>query len=100
MAANILVREFKVPVSDRVSIDISVHVQVRKVFGRLGLIRPNASLEKIIYRARELNPLYPGISDLSAWEVGRQYCHTREPDCTSCYMNRLCPVGRTRLGGN
>ena len=56
MAANILVREFKVPVRDHFSIDISPDRHVRRVFQRLGLIPKQASNEQIIYRARDLNP--------------------------------------------
>ena len=39
LAANILAREFKVPFADYYSIDVSVDVQVRRVFTRLGLAR-------------------------------------------------------------
>lgn len=49
MAANILARDFKIPFADHVSIDISADVHVRRVFGRLGLCAPDASIEKIIY---------------------------------------------------
>ncbi|MFN8524828.1 MAG: hypothetical protein U0821_17160 [Chloroflexota bacterium] len=67
MAANILVRDFKIPVSDRYSIDISADVHVRRVFTRLRLIGRDASDEELIYRARELNPAYPGVFDLPIW---------------------------------
>jgi len=36
-----------------------------EVFQRLGFISRNASNEELIYSARELNPDYPGIFDLS-----------------------------------
>lgn len=92
MAANILVREFKVPVSDKYSIDISPDIQVRRVFQRLGLIRVNASNEEIIYTARELNPTYPGIFDITTWEIGREWCRPRLPECGKCYMQNYCPT--------
>jgi endonuclease III len=92
MAANILVRDFKVPVSDRISIDISVDVQVRRVFTRLGLVADGASQDQLVYRARELNPTYPGIFDLSAWEIGRNWCKAGRPLCSACYMNDICPT--------
>ncbi|MCJ7667884.1 MAG: iron-sulfur cluster loop [Anaerolineae bacterium] len=90
MAANILVRDFKIPVSDKISIDISPDVQVRRAFTRLGLIREGASNEEITYRARELNPTYPGIFDLSVWEIGRNWCRPKLPECQLCYMNSCC----------
>lgn len=76
MAANILVREFRVPVRDRYSIDISTDVHVRRVFSRLGFAPVNASNEHLIYRARELYPEYPGIFDLALWRV-ENYAYLR-----------------------
>jgi endonuclease III len=96
MAANILVRDFKIPVSDKFSIDISPDVQVRRVLERLGLVREDASNEEIIYTARELNPPCPGIFDLAAWEIGREWCRPRSPDCKSCYMQQHCATATKR----
>ena len=91
MAANILAREFKIPMKDYICIDISPDVHVKRVFKRMGLISKNASNDELIYCARELNPEYPGIFDLSTWEIGRNWCHFRNPDCESCYLNNYCP---------
>jgi endonuclease-3 len=91
MAANILVRHFKVPLSDLYSIDISADVHVRRTLTRLGIIRRDARLEEIIYLARELNPEYPGIFDLAAWHIGHDWCHQQTPECGQCYMARCCP---------
>ncbi len=91
MAANILAREFKIPMSDYLCIDISPDVHVRRVFKRLGLISKNASTEELVYCARELNPKYPGVFDLSTFNIGRSWCHPRKPDCQNCYLNKYCP---------
>lgn len=96
IAANILVREFKILVSDKFSIDISPDVQVRRVFARLGLIAKDASNDELIYRARELNPTYPGVFDLSAWDIGRRWCKPKAPKCDSCYMRDCCPTAKYR----
>lgn len=84
MAANILIREFKIPVSDKYSIDISVDVQVRRTFEWLGIIRKGASNDELIYAARELHPTYPRIFDLSVWEIGRNY--------RDCYPNSAVSI--------
>ncbi|MEE9324621.1 MAG: iron-sulfur cluster loop [Dehalococcoidia bacterium] len=97
MASNILVRDFKISVSDKVSIDISSDVQVRRVFTRLGLIADGASNEEVMYRARELNPMYPGIFDLSTWEIGRNWCRPKAPNCKACYMNICCPTAKSQI---
>ncbi len=90
MAANILVRDFRIPVSDRYSIDISVDVQVRRVFARMGFVPENSTAELIIYRSRELYPEYPGIFDLVLWELGRTVCLPTRPRCEGCRWSELC----------
>jgi hypothetical protein len=90
MAANILVRDFKISVSDKYSIDVSVDVLVRRVFLRIGFVRKGAKSEEIIYFARSVYPEYPGIIDLPAWQIGREWCRPRNPVCTECYMSGCC----------
>lgn len=91
MAVNILSRDFKIPMQDRICIDISPDRQVKKVFYKIGLISKDASNDELIYCARELYPEYPGIFDLSAWEIGRQWCKTEKPNCNECYLDKFCP---------
>jgi endonuclease-3 len=96
MAANILVRDFRIPVSDRYSIDISVDVQIRRVFARMGFVAEDAPPEFIIYRARELHPEYPGIFDLVLWELGRTICLPTRPRCIECHWSELCAQQHTK----
>lgn len=91
MAAKILARDFKIPLRDYYSIDISVDVQVRRVLERLGLIAQGDSIERIVYRARALHPEFPGLLDFPAWEIGRKWCRPNKPSCGPCYMKRACP---------
>ena len=91
MAANILVRKFRVPLSDYICIDVSPDTHVVRVFKRLGFISTYDSKDELIYSARELNPKYPGIFDLSCWEIGRNWCGPQKVDCKSCYLNLYCP---------
>ena len=94
MAANILAREFKIPFADYFSIDISADVHVRRVFARLGLCATDATVEQVIYKARALYPEFPGIMDLPSWEIGRNWCTSRGPECANCYMNDMCPTAQ------
>jgi len=91
MATNILARDFKIPFNTYSAIDISPDVHVIRVFKRLELVSQDANIEVIIYTARELNPEYPGIFDLSCWEIGRNWCRPKNPDCKNCYMSSYCP---------
>jgi len=92
MAANILARDFKIPFADYFSIDISADVHVRRVFSRLGLCPPDATAEQVIYKAKALYPQFPGLMDLPCWEIGRNWCKSRGPECGECYMRNLCPT--------
>lgn len=94
MAANILTRNFKISFTDNFSIDISADVHIRRVFSRLGLSPTNASIEQIIYKARSLHPKFPGIMDSPCWEIGRNWCKAKVPNCGACYMNDLCPTAK------
>ncbi len=89
MAANILIRDFRVEVSERCSVDISLDIHVTRVFTRMGFVPPNSTAEFIFSRARELHPNYPGIFDLILWEHGRNVCKSR-PLCGECRFNSLC----------
>ncbi len=90
IAVNILARRFKVKFSDYFSIDISADVHVRRVFSRLGLAPSDATVDQLIFRARGLNPEFPGLMDFPAWEIGRKWCRPRNCDCTECYMADVC----------
>ena len=92
-----LLENSKFPLRDYFSIDISADVHVRRVFTRLGLCIVNASVEQVIYKAKALHPEFPGMMDLPCWEIGRNWCKSRAPECAGCYMRDLCP---TAVGGN
>ena len=91
MATNILARDFKIPMQDKICIDISPDVHVRRVFKRLGFISDTSNSDELIYCAKELYPEYPGIFDLSAWKIGRNWCRPENPNCSNCYLNEYCP---------
>lgn len=90
MATNILARDFRVPMSEMISVDISADVHAKRVFYRLGLSDVRDNEIDLIYAARELNPEYPGIFDFVVWDIGRQWCNEIVPVCSRCYMNDLC----------
>lgn len=94
MAANVLVRIFKVPLADYYSIDISPDVHVRRVFSRLGLTAPDATPDQIAYRARSLWPEFPGLLDVATFHVGRDWCRPQNPLCGDCYLAEVCAYGR------
>jgi endonuclease III len=90
MAVNILHRDLRVELADCSSIDISADVQVTRVYSRMGFVPEDASLEDVIYRAREMHPEYPGIYDLVLWELGRTKCRPQKPECSSCEWTAYC----------
>lgn len=96
MAANILVRNFHIPVSDHRCIDISADAQVVRVMDRLGFVESGAKPEVVIYAARDLNPDFPGIFDLALWDLGRLVCRPLAPRCSSCRLADLCTYARSQ----
>jgi endonuclease III len=90
MAVNILARQFKVPFADYSSIEVSPDILVTRVMKRLGLVSEDANYLQILYKARELNPEFPGVIDSSCWEIGRNFCHQKKPDCINCIVNKSC----------
>lgn len=90
MTANILARQFKIEFSDYYSIDLSTDVHINRVMKRMGFIPKNADNTMIIYKARELNPEFPGIIDFSCWEIGRKYCKPKNPKCIECLVRSEC----------
>ena len=94
MAANILVRDLRIEVSDRYSIDVSVDVHVRRVLSRMGFVPKGESDEYITYRAREMYPEYPGVFDLVLWDLGRTQCRPQNPACTNCEWAVQCAYAR------
>lgn len=89
MAANILVRQYRIPVRDKVSIDISPDVHVKKVFYRMGFIDRRDN-DEVIYKAREIYPMFPGIIDFATWEIGRTFCLEKNPKCSECPLSTSC----------
>lgn len=90
MAANILARQYKIPMADYYCIDISPDVHIQRVMKRLGLVDKNANINQIIYKAREINPKFPGIIDSFLFDIGRKYCYPNNPNCENCPMNNKC----------
>src|ERR1700693_321473 len=86
MAVNILAREFKIKFADFYSVDISADVHVCRVFARLGLSSSEPTPTQVVYKARSLHPKFPGVMDLPCWEIGKKWCHPRDPECGKCYM--------------
>lgn len=90
MAANILAQQFRITFSDYYSIDISPDTHIRRVMRRMGFVPQKANSDMVIYKARELNPEFPGIIDFSCWEIGRNWCHPQKPDCQNCIVTEEC----------
>lgn len=91
MTTNILVRDFKISLSDRSAIDISPDTHARRVFYRLGLTSTDQDNDLLMSAARKHNPDYPGIFDFPAFEIGYTWCKPQSPLCHTCYMGDICP---------
>lgn len=90
MAVEILERDLHVALSDLTGSDIAYDVHVRRVFLRTGLARRDDVAEMVAV-ARTLHPERPGELDNPAWDIGRRWCHPKNPDCPRCPLVKVCP---------
>jgi endonuclease-3 len=95
MAANILVRDFHIPLADHRYVDISADAPVKRVMARLGFVEDGSSEDVVIYAARELNPEFPGVFDFVLRDIGRTLCRPTSPMCSQCPLSDLCSHART-----
>jgi endonuclease III len=93
MAANILARYFKIPMSDCYSIDVTVDARMKRVLSRMGIVDSKKN-QYIQLTVREMYPKYPGIFDPVFWEIGKFHCFQVQPDCPHCPANELCLYSR------
>jgi endonuclease III len=70
-------------------IDVKPDVQVRRVFYRTG-ITPDKNENTSVHVARQLHPEFPGLLDWPTWEIGRSWCHERNPKCNECPLHGVC----------
>jgi endonuclease III len=74
---------------DRPNMDIKPDVHTMRVLYRLG-VNPEVSPQSAIKAARLLNPEFPGALDGVLWWIGRKYCHSSNPACDECCVDKVC----------
>ena len=80
MATEILERDLGVTVQDLTGSDVAYDVHLRRVFLRCGLAERD-DLSHMVAAARSARPERPGSLDFPAWDIGRRWCHPKDPDC-------------------
>jgi endonuclease III len=51
----------------------------------------------VFYTARGAPLACTGLIDLGVWEIGRSWCHPKEPRCSECYAI-VCRTGQQTEG--
>lgn len=72
-------------------LDIKPDTLLQRVFRRAGLVTRRASFDDYLSAARTLAPDFPAVLDAPAWDIGRNWCRPRRPDCISCPLGKCCP---------
>ena len=90
MAVEILNGQRGIEVRDLSGSDIAYDVHVRRVMLRAGLAERD-HVGHMVAAARRLHPEHPGALDLPMWEIGRTWCHARDPECGTCEIGATCP---------
>ena len=89
MAAEILVRHFRVRLTGTECGSVAYDVHVRRVFLRTGMVDVDTP-EAVAEAARCACPESPGVLDLATWLVGREWCRPAEPRCDDCRIGHVC----------
>ena len=87
--ADCLLREYGIRFKGLDELDVPTDRHVTRVFFRTGLVEKEDS-RLIIKRARDLNPKCPADLDIT-YNIGKDFCHEREPDCEECPLCAECP---------
>ncbi len=74
---------------DHAQMDIKPDVHTVRVLYRLGVSNEQTE-NAAIDASRRLSAAFPGELDSALWELGRKYCHSKNPECALCPMNNLC----------
>jgi endonuclease-3 len=90
MAVEILERDLHVLVLDLSGTEIAYDIHVRRVFLRTGLAQHD-NVAEMVAVAKALHPERPGELDNPAWDIGRRWCHAKDPDCPHCPLGGVCP---------
>jgi uncharacterized HhH-GPD family protein len=90
MAAEILTRHFGVELRGAEDGRVAYDVHVRRVFLRSGLA-PVDTPDAIDAAASRACPASPGLLDLPAWLIGREWCRPAVPACEACRLGEVCP---------
>lgn len=98
MAANILSRDYKVKLKDYYAIDISPDIHVKRTMYRLGLLNERKitnydeiSPSEVIYKAKSINPTFPGLLDYAFWKIGfDKICTNNKCNKEKCPFKEIC----------
>ena len=90
MTVELLNRCFGVRIRDLEGGTVAYDTHVRRVFLRTGLVDRDTP-EAVAQAASEIVPASPGVLDLPAWLIGRQWCRPSRPLCDRCRLTGVCP---------
>lgn len=84
-----LLRDHGIKLKGLDKLDVPADRHVIRVFFRTGLVEKEDS-RLVVKRARDLNPGCPADLDIT-YDIGKDFCHEREPDCEECPLCAECP---------
>lgn len=90
-AANMLYKDFKIPLEDTSSLDVTPDPAIRRVLRRSGFVGREARHPEIQFAAREMHPNYPAIFALACHDIGDRFCLGSHPKCDECELHNYCP---------
>lgn len=91
MAQFILVRDYGIAGGrdSKKYLSVKPDVHLKRVLFRLGITEEETAAS-VIANVNNMKLESPADFDWAVWNIGRDYCHPSEPDCSNCPLETLC----------
>ena len=88
-AVEILAREMRTPLRPLSGNDVARNPDLRRVLLRTGLAWQD-EVSHMVAAAGALARNRPAVVGVPAWDIGRRWCRTADPDCPACPLRAVC----------
>ena len=91
MAQFILVRDYGIAggKESKKYLSVKPDTHLQRVLFRLGLAEKKTAAS-VVANVDNLKLASPADFDWAVWNIGKKYCHSREPDCSNCPLEKVC----------
>ena len=91
MAQFILVRDYGIAggKESKKYLSVKPDTHLQRVLFRLGLAETKTAAS-VVANVGNLNLRSPADFDWAVWNIGQEFCHSHEPACSNCPLDKIC----------